>query len=133
MSVDNVIAIAAAAEQSGNADHQMGLVIFGLLVSVLIIVWGSRLVLGVIERHPIVIWFGGGLLGWIAGGMIVTDRIVHDWIGPQHDMVPTIASVVGALFVIVAAKWLLARRARKGGPSAASEADPAGGPGSGNA
>lgn len=120
MSVDNVIAIAAAAEQSANADHRLGLVIFGLLVSVPLIVWGSRLVLGLIERHPIVIWLGGGLLGWIAGGMIVTDRIVHDWLGPQHDWAPTIASVVGALVVVVAAKWLLARRARAKPPHAAS-------------
>lgn len=126
MSVDNVIAIAAAAEQSGNADHQMGLVIFGLLVSVPIIVWGSRIVLGVIERHPIVIWFGGGLLGWIAGGMIVTDRIVHDWIGPQHDMVATIASVIGAVFVIAAGKWLLARRTRIASLKPAHDAGSAG-------
>lgn len=126
MSVDNVIAIAAAAEQSSNAEHQMGLVIFGLLVSVPIIVWGSRIVLGIIERHPIVIWFGGGLLGWIAGGMIVTDRIVHDWIGPQHDMVPTIASVIGAMLVVAAGKWLLMRRERNGGGKSAAEAEPAG-------
>ena len=128
MSVDNVIAIAAAAEQSSNAEHQMGLVIFGLLVSVPIIVWGSRIVLGIIERHPIVIWFGGGLLGWIAGGMIVTDRIVHDWIGPQHDMVPTIASVIGALLVIATGKWLLMRRTRDGAGKAAAKDAAAGKP-----
>ncbi|MBE0592907.1 MAG: TerC family protein [Burkholderiaceae bacterium] len=130
MSVDNVIAIAAAAEQSSNADHQMGLVIFGLLVSVPIIVWGSRIVLRIIERHPIVIWFGGALLGWIAGGMIVTDRIVHDWIGPQHDMVPTIASIIGALFVIALGKWLLARRARAASLREAVDTGPAGEAGS---
>ena len=124
MSVDNVIAIAAAADQSSNADHQMGLVIFGLLVSVPIIVWGSRIVLGIIERHPIVIWFGGALLGWIAGGMIVTDRIVHDWIGPQHDWAPTIASAVGALIVIAAGKWFLARRTRAASLRAATDTGP---------
>src|SRR5690606_1775818 len=126
MSIDNVIAVAAAAEQSANAEHHMGLVIFGLLVSVPIIVWGSRIVLGIIERHPIVIWFGGGLLGWIAGGMIVTDRIVHDWIGPQHDMVPTIASAIGALIVVAAGKWLLSRRLRNAVAAAAPEAGSAG-------
>src|SRR5690606_12827848 len=96
MSVDNVIAIAAAADQSGNPEHQMGLVIFGLLVSVPIIVWGSRIVLGIIERHPIVIWFGGGLHGWIAVGMIVTHRNLHDWIAPHHDMEPRRDSARGA-------------------------------------
>ncbi|MFA7505324.1 MAG: TerC family protein [Burkholderiaceae bacterium] len=130
MSIDNVIAIAAAADQSANADHQMGLVIFGLLVSVPIIIWGSRIVLGVIERHPIVIWFGGALLGWIAGGMIVTDRIVHDWIGPQHDMVPTIASAVGALIVIAMGKWFLARRARVASQRGATDAGSTGESGS---
>ena len=82
----------------------------------------------IIERHPIVVWFGGGLLGWIAGGMIVTDRIVHDWIGPQHDMVPTIASVIGALLVIATGKWLLMRRTRDGAGKAAAKDAAAGKP-----
>src|SRR5690606_15207128 len=72
MSLDNVIAIAGAA-QNADPDHQVGLVIFGLLVSVPIIIWGSTLVLKLIDRFPIVVTFGAGLLGWIAGGMLVTD------------------------------------------------------------
>ena len=72
MSLDNVIAIAGAAE--GAADgHQMPLVIFGLLVSIPIIVWGSRLVIKLMDRFPVVIVVGGMLLGWIAGTMAVTD------------------------------------------------------------
>lgn len=118
MSIDNVLAIAAAAEQSSNADHRFGLIVFGLLVSVPLIIWGSTLVLGLIERHPVVVWFGGGLLGWIAGGMLVTDRIVHDWLGPQHDWVATVASVAGALLVVAAARILLWRRAQASGPGA---------------
>ena len=113
MSVDNVIAIAAAAEQSSNAEHQMGLVIFGLLVSVPIIVWGSRIVLGIIERHPIVIWFGGGLLGWIAGGMMVGDPVVVDWLGEPTKTTKLIAEVVGALIVVAWGKMLTARQQRK--------------------
>src|SRR5690606_25562447 len=74
MSLDNVIAIAGAA-QGAHADHQIGLVIFGLLVSVPIIVWGSTLVLKLIDRFPIAVMFGAGLLGWIAGGMVVTDVV----------------------------------------------------------
>src|SRR5690606_15965232 len=72
MSLDNVIAIAGAAQNADPA-HQTGLVIFGLLVSVPIIIWGSTLVLKLIDRFPLVIIFGAGLLGWIAGGMLVTD------------------------------------------------------------
>ena len=72
MSVDNVIAIAGAAEGAGG-DHKMPLVIFGLLVSIPIIVWGSQLVIKLMDRFPIIITVGGMLLGWIAGAMIVTD------------------------------------------------------------
>jgi YjbE family integral membrane protein len=71
MSVDNVIAIAGAAESAG--EHQMGLVIFGLLVSIPIIVWGSQLVIKLMDRFPMIITVGGMLLGWIAGTMAVSD------------------------------------------------------------
>src|SRR5690606_19167003 len=54
MSLDNVIAIAGAA-QGAHADHQIGLVVFGLLVSVPIIIWGSTLVLKLIDRYPMVV------------------------------------------------------------------------------
>ncbi len=71
MSVDNVIAIAGAAQGAG--EHQMVLVIFGLLVSIPIIVWGSQLVIKLMDRFPTIITAGGMLLGWIAGTMAVTD------------------------------------------------------------
>jgi YjbE family integral membrane protein len=71
MSVDNVIAIAGAAESAGQ--HQMALVIFGLVVSIPIIVWGSQLVIKLMDRFPLIITAGGMLLGWIAGTMAVTD------------------------------------------------------------
>lgn len=73
MSVDNVIAIAGAAQSSG--EHQMLLVVLGLLISIPIIVWGSQLVIKLMERFPIIIVAGGMLLGWIAGGMLVTDPV----------------------------------------------------------
>ena len=57
-------------------DHQMPLVIFGLLVSIPIIVWGSQLVIKLMDRFPIIITVGGMLLGWIAGTMAVTDPAV---------------------------------------------------------
>ena len=75
MSVDNVIAIAGAAESVGG-DHKMPLVIFGLLVSIPIIVWGSQLVIKLMDRFPVIITLGGMLLGWIAGTMAVTDPAV---------------------------------------------------------
>lgn len=77
MSVDNVLAIAGAAENAGN--HQLGLVIFGLLVSIPIIVAGSQIVLKLMDRFPHIITFGGMLLGWIAGQMAITDPAVKQW------------------------------------------------------
>ena len=77
MSVDNVIAIAGAAQGAGDS-HQMPLVIFGLLVSIPIIVWGSQLVIKLMDRFPMIITAGGMLLGWIAGGMLVTDPAFVD-------------------------------------------------------
>jgi YjbE family integral membrane protein len=79
MSLDNVIAIAGAAESAGG-DHQMPLVIFGLLVSIPIIVWGSRFVIKLMDRFPIVIVLGGMLLGWIAGTMAITDPAVTPYL-----------------------------------------------------
>jgi len=67
MSLDNVIAVAAAAHGS------LLLVIFGILVSIPIVVWGSQLVLRLMDRYPVVITGGGALLGWIGGGMIVSE------------------------------------------------------------
>ncbi len=112
MSVDNVIAIAGAAQQA-DPDHQIGLVVFGLLVSIPIIVWGSQLVISLIERYPIVIWIGGALLGWIAGGMMITDVWVVRTFGAPAMWVKYAADLIGVLFVVGLAKWLLARSAAR--------------------
>ena len=114
MSLDNVIAIAGAA-QNTHADHQIYYVIFGLIVSVPIIIWGSTLVLKLIDRFPMVVTFGAGLLGWIAGGMLVTDVFVVNQIGEVSTTVKIIAEVIGAIFVIGLGKFLYARRAAKQG------------------
>jgi YjbE family integral membrane protein len=109
MSVDNVIAIAGAAQTSGNADHQMPLVIFGLLVSIPIIVWGSQLVLKLMDRFPMIITAGGMLLGWIAGTMIQTDPGLINYI-PQDKAWGYGLGVAGALLVLALGKIILARR-----------------------
>src|SRR5690606_25711777 len=109
MSLDNVIAIAGAA-QNTHADHQLYYVIFGLVVSVPIIIWGSTLVLKLIDRFPLVVTFGAALLGWIAGGMLVTDVFVVDQIGEVSTTVKIAAEVIGAIFVVALGKWLASRR-----------------------
>ncbi len=105
MSLDNVIAIAAAAK-----DH-VGLVVFGLVVSVPLIVWGSRFVLKLMDRFPLVIVGGGALLGWIAGDMIAHDVAlksqVAGWLpGPWIYAAP----LAGALLVVAAGRFLGARQ-----------------------
>ena len=124
MSVDNVIAIAGAAEGAGEG-HQMSLVIFGLLVSIPIIVWGSQLVIKLMDRFPVIITLGGMLLGWIAGTMAVADPAIASatawtWMPklPHGDMVRYIAGLGGALLVLVIGKWVAARKA-KAKPTAA--------------
>lgn len=109
MSLDNVLAIAGAAENSGPG-HQLGYVIFGLLFSVPIIIWGSTLVLKLIDRYPLVVTFGAGLLGWIAGGMFVSDVFVVDQIGEVSAAVKIAVEVVGAVLVILLGKWFAGRK-----------------------
>jgi len=107
MSLDNVMGIAGAARDD------LVLVIFGLLFSVPIIVWGSKLVMKWIERFPIIIVAGAGLLGWIAGGLLTTDVVSREWVDTQaaylHWLVPTGC----VLLVIGTGKWLAARMYKK--------------------
>ncbi len=100
MSLDNVIAIAAASKDS------LLLVVFGLVVSVPIIVWGSKLVLKLMDRWPIIVVGGAALLGWIAGGMAVHDAVIKDWVAANLPLLDWIGPVVGAALVVALAKML---------------------------
>ncbi len=118
MSVDNVIAIAGAAESAGG-DHKMPLVVFGLLVSIPIIVWGSQLVIKLMNRFPAIITLGGMLLGWIAGTMAVTDPAVVSHLPGAIDAATATAEpvawirygagVAGALLVLVVGQVMRSR------------------------
>jgi YjbE family integral membrane protein len=107
MSLDNVIAIAGAAGDS------LFLVVFGLLLSVPIIIFGSQLVIKLMDRFPMVIVAGGALLGWIAGGMIVTDVIVEPMLGEAFGVAKWVGPLAGAIFVVVVGKTIAARRLAK--------------------
>ena len=109
MSLDNFIAIAGAA-QGAHADHQIGLVVFGLLVSVPIIIWGSTLVLKLIDRYPLVVTFGAALLGWIAGGMLVTDIVVVERLGEPSTLLKLSVELVCALLVVGLGSQLAKRK-----------------------
>ena len=110
MSIDNVIAIAGAAQNAGE-QHQMALVILGLVVSIPIIVWGSQIVLKLMDRFPVIILLGGMLLGWIAGGMFQTDPMLKDLI-PQEQSWHYALGAAGALLVLAIGQALKARHAR---------------------
>jgi len=108
MSVDNVIGIAGAAQTSGHEGHQMPLVIFGLLVSIPIIVWGSSVVLKLMDRFPVIIVAGGALLGWIAGTLAVGDPAIQGLL-PQVESLRYLAGGLCALLVVAVGKALAAR------------------------
>jgi YjbE family integral membrane protein len=131
MSLDNVIAVAAA------ANGQLPLLILGLAISIPMIVAGAALIMMVLDRLPILVWLGAILLGWIAGGVIATDPAVHPILqrlldGPiavqldaawavlgasphfslDGDVAEYIFSVLGAITVLVAGSIWRKRRLR---------------------
>jgi len=104
MSLDNVIAIAAAAK--GN----IALIVFGLTVSIPMIIAGAAMLMALLSRFPILVWAGAALLGWIAGEIMIEDPASVGYLGSEfvHRFV-FVAASAGALFV-VAAGWLIRRR-----------------------
>ena len=108
MSLDNVVAIAAAAHGS------VLLIILGLAISIPLIVFGSQLVLGVLNRFPILVMLGGGLLGWIAGEIIVSDPAVYTHLPYDEPLQARIAEPLLAVLVM-ASGMAFSSRARAQG------------------
>jgi len=128
MSLDNVLAIAGAAK-SAPADLQLWLIVFGLVVSIPLVIAGSTLIMGLLTRYPILVWAGAALLGWIAGELMVSDKISllqlqawnPAWVVPDPDapigikpagVVHYSAAVVGVLIVVFTGWFSLRRRSR---------------------
>jgi YjbE family integral membrane protein len=126
MSLDNVIAVAAA------ANGQFSLLILGLAISIPMIVAGAALIMFVLDRFPILVWLGALLLGWIAGEVIATDPAVQPWFhrllngtfylplntksavfGVSPHLVEYVASVVGVVIVLIAGSIWRKRRLRQ--------------------
>ncbi|MFM8466808.1 MAG: YjbE family putative metal transport protein [Oxalobacteraceae bacterium] len=115
MSIDNVIAVAAAAEQA-DADHKMLLVTFGIMVSIPVVIWGSSVILKIMHRVPSVVTMGAALLGYLGGSMISKDMVVHaeaERLLPMdllslHDLGVhlSLTGTLGALLVVLAGWWL---------------------------
>jgi len=104
MGVDNVLAVGGAAHGS------MLLVFIGLAVSIPIVVWGSTLVLKLVERFPAIVWIGAGVLGWTAVKMILTEPLLAPWIGSHSPARLALQIVVvGGLVGIPLWRWLTPR------------------------
>jgi YjbE family integral membrane protein len=120
MSLDNVIAIAAAAETaSARVDmaHAIEiktiLIVFGLATSVPLIIAGSALLMALLNRFPILVWAGAGLLGWVAGEIMVKDAAVAGWLGAEAvDRWHVWAAGAGVVFVL-AVGWFIRRAHHK--------------------
>ena len=116
MSLDNVIAVAAAAGDS------IGLLILGLGISIPLVIFGSTLLMRVMERFPIIVTLGGALLGFVAGEMAVSDPALRDWMGKNFALMDgkpmlagfhleVIVGLVGAALVVLIGKILAGRQA----------------------
>jgi len=111
MSLDNVIAVAAV------ADGSLALLVFGLGVSIPLIVAGANILMALLNYFPLIIWAGAGLLGWIAGEVIASDPAITDYLasfGPDAAArVKLIASIVGMAGTV---GFCLINRARERAP-----------------
>ena len=114
MSADNVIGLAAAA-----GDNAL-LLVLGLAISIPLVIFGSALLLKVMERFPVIVAAGGALLGFVAGGMAVDDPALGGWMQANFYMLENkpvlggfhlelIAGLIGALLVVLVGKWLARR------------------------
>jgi YjbE family integral membrane protein len=115
MSLDNVIAVAAAAKGSTT------LLIIGLAMSIPLVIFGSTLLIKVIERFPFIVWLGAALLGFIAGEIVVQDPALKDWfaaLGAQIGITDphrlgTVMGIACAALVVLIGKVMLSRRPRE--------------------
>lgn len=105
MSLDNVLAVAAAAH------GDLFLVVFGIGLSIPIVIWGSGLLARLMNRFPWIIWLGAGVLGWVAAEMILKDAVVAAWLGEWFHVLHWLWPAVMAVLLTLLG-WWMARRAR---------------------
>jgi len=106
MSLDNVVAVAAAAR------GDLVLVTFGISLSIPVVVWGSGILARLMTRSPWIVWLGGGILGYVAGEMVLRDPIVRAWLGADMASALGRPLPLGLGIVLAALGWRFARAAR---------------------
>ncbi|GBG14277.1 membrane protein [Novimethylophilus kurashikiensis] len=125
MSTDNVLAVAGSAQSAGA--HSNLYAVGGILFSIPIIVLFSQAIMKLMDRFPVIVWFGAGLLGWVGAEMMITDPILTDYITRVHmtmggytDLSYKLAGFVAVVFTVAAARHI-----NKRGELAAEAAHPA--------
>ena len=111
MSIDNVIAVAGAADRAPEA-YRVPLLVAGLAMSIPLIIAGSTLLIKVMERFPIIITAGAALLGFLAGEMLATDPALEPWLKQNLPHAELLFGAIGAVAVVGAGRWLHHRQSR---------------------
>jgi predicted tellurium resistance membrane protein TerC len=106
MSLDNVMAVAAAAK------GDVWLIVFGLSISIPMVVVGSQIIMPLIKRFPVLVYAGGGMLGYIGGEMALDDPVIEPWIAGNASGLATLVPFVGLAAVVAAGRLLVRRRER---------------------
>ena len=110
MSIDNVIGVAGAAKGS------LVLLVFGLVVSIPLVVLGAQLIMKLVERMPWLVIAGGGLLGYIAGEIAIADVTVKPWVTANAPWLHYGAPIAGVILVVAVGMWLARRQKRAVAP-----------------
>lgn len=101
MSLDNVVAIAAV------ADGDFSLIVFGVLLSIPLIIGGSTLLLALISRYPLLVWLGAGLLGWVAGKMAVSDPWLRTITAQETIKAAELPVPIAGVIVVLVLAWII--------------------------
>lgn len=115
MSLDNVLAVVGAAQSAGN--HSTAYAIAGIVLSIPVIVFGAQGIMQLMERFPVIIWLGAGLLGWVGAEMMITDPVLSDYITRVHmtmgdytHLSYKLAGFVAVVFAVIAMNRFKRRR-----------------------
>ena len=109
MSIDNVIAVAAAAD-AAPAEFKLSLLVIGLAISIPLIIFASTVLMKLMERFPVIITLGAALLGFVAGEMVITDPVDAEWINANAAWMHYVLPVAFAAMVVVVGKQIARRQ-----------------------
>jgi len=118
MSLDNVLGMAGAAK------GHFGMLFIGLLITMPLIIFGSAMLMKLMERFPVLVTLGAALLGWVAGEMAISDIALKGYLEPYLHVLEWIVPIACALFVVVTGKLIARSREKPEAPDAAHDAQP---------